>query len=154
MADDEEQQDVLVYMVRHGERIDETRAGDEWIQQNRDRWFDPPLTERGKEQASRAAEKMRAFVGDEAFDRVFSSPLVRCLETSAEFGKVLGLPVLPIPGLSTCTAAYKRHGDAQSLVSAVEARGFCPGVDVNEYDSRITSGFFETVDSLAAAAHQ
>ena len=31
--------------------------------------------------------------------------------TSIEFGKVFGLPVLPIPGLSTCTNAYKEHGD-------------------------------------------
>jgi broad specificity phosphatase PhoE len=147
-------QAIDVFMIRHGERIDETPAGDEWIQNNRERWYDPPLTDAGKLQAVTSAERLKTFVGNKSgipFDKVFSSPLVRCLETSAGFSAVLGLPILPVPGLSSCTAAYKRHGNC-TVVTHAKAQELCPGVEVKPYKEAIEEGFDATVERLVYAA--
>ncbi len=66
-----------VVLVRHGEP--------EWV---RDGYSvdDPPLTERGREQARRLAERLRR----EHFDEVFVSPLTRARETAAPVLAALG----------------------------------------------------------------
>lgn len=60
-----------LFLVRHGETT--------WNEQGR---FcgrsDPPLTDRGRHQAT----ALRALIGDEAFDRVISSPSLRAVETA------------------------------------------------------------------------
>jgi broad specificity phosphatase PhoE len=133
-------------MTRHGERTDETPARDKWYRNNRERWYDPPLTDAGKLQTS---------VGNKSgipFDKVFSSPLVRCLETSAGFSTVLGLPIIPVPGLSACTAAYKQHGNKCTVVTHAKAQELCPGVEVKPYKEAIEEGFDATVEKLVSAA--
>jgi probable phosphoglycerate mutase len=68
---------VELVLVRHGEP--------EWV---RDGFSvdDPPLTERGLEQARRVGERLAA----EPFDEVFVSPLVRARETAAPFLSLSG----------------------------------------------------------------
>ena len=123
---------VAVFMVRHGERIDECAAGASWREQAGDRWFDPPLTERGREQAATAARRLQDFlnqhrqqheqhlqndssksaIGDiieiDSFDAVYCSPLLRTLQTAEQFGKVLDIPVKPLAGMYMCVRACVR----------------------------------------------
>ena len=62
---------------------------------------DPPLHERGVEQAARLA----AWLADEAIDGVWSSPLRRARETAAPVASALGLPV----EISDGVAEYDRN---------------------------------------------
>lgn len=99
---DEEMEDKterrLLYLVRHGERIDEVASDWEEIAQNTgERIFDPPLTERGQLQAIQTGERINKEI-EEAFVRggedqvtieLFSSPFKRCMQT--------GIPLSPPP---------------------------------------------------------
>jgi len=131
---------VAVFLVRHGQRIDETPAGVAWRRQT-DRWFDPPLTDEGREQAASAAAQLGCFMAAHAaeyapFARVYASPLLRTLHTAEQFGIALSLPVAPVPGLATCTAAFKRHGpDANPLLREQRAREECPGAAMEPFDA-------------------
>ena len=58
-----------LYLVRHAETYGNTGADDS---------VEPVLTERGREQAARLAERLRAM----PFDAVFCSPLLRAVETA------------------------------------------------------------------------
>jgi broad specificity phosphatase PhoE len=105
--------EVEVWVVRHGERIDETndeRARDWFERTPRDRQFDPELTPAGRVQAaaaaatltrlvsrSRAPSPERATGTDEPaaaplFDVVFTSPMQRCLATADEISRILAPP--------------------------------------------------------------
>ena len=53
---------VHVWLVRHGQRADESAEKKLFYAQTpRERWFDPPLTERGGFQAAAAAERVSRF---------------------------------------------------------------------------------------------
>jgi broad specificity phosphatase PhoE len=77
-----------ILLARHGET--------DW---NRDNRFqgqaDPPLNEAGRDQARALAERL---VGD-GVEAVYSSPLVRALETAEIVGARLRLPVSPVEAL-------------------------------------------------------
>jgi len=90
-------------MVRHGQRIDETQHGKEWRKSAGSRWFDPPLTEEGKEHAIQTATQLQQFLKRheddfQPFEKVFCSPLLRTVQTAEQFGAVFNLPVAPSPG--------------------------------------------------------
>jgi 2,3-bisphosphoglycerate-dependent phosphoglycerate mutase len=78
----------IVYLVRHGESdFDSTRTtpsarGDQW---------DPPLSERGREQAAQLAGRLRAMSEPAV---VASSPLLRARETAAAYAEDAGIEVL------------------------------------------------------------
>ena len=79
---------MTIYLIRH------SKAGD------RDTWCDDdrlrPLSGRGHRQARLLVEVLR----DATFDRVLSSPFVRCMETVVPIAGVRGLPVEPVEGLA------------------------------------------------------
>jgi 8-oxo-dGTP diphosphatase len=78
---------VTVYLIRHA------KAGD------RDAWTDDdrlrPLSGRGHQQARMLAD----LLSDATFDRILSSPFVRCMETVVPIAGIRGLPVEPIEEL-------------------------------------------------------
>ena len=75
-----------IYLVRHGETA--------WNQDKRYQGqTDIPLTEKGREQAQRAAERL-AGVGASF---LISSDLSRALDTAAVIGQRLGLSVISCP---------------------------------------------------------
>ena len=70
--------------------------------------LDPPLTEKGSEQAKRSADHFLKEVGlDHGLTHIFVSPLHRTLKTSLEFAKKLNLPLVVVVGLAECTAACR-----------------------------------------------
>jgi len=91
---------VTVYLVRHA------KAGD------RDRWADDdrlrPLSGRGHRQAYLLVDLLAAA----KFDRILSSPYVRCMQTVVPIAGARGLPVEPVEAL----AEDAPLGDALELV--------------------------------------
>jgi broad specificity phosphatase PhoE len=80
---------VRVLLVRHGETV--------WNQENR--WqgqADVPLSEVGREQARRLAQRLRAE--RRHVRAIYASDLQRALQTAAILGDVLGVPLIPEVG--------------------------------------------------------
>ena len=128
-----------LYILRHGERIDETAAKRTWRSETRrSRQFDPPLTCRGAEQARLAGRTLLELIAADAmegalpqpyiFAGVYISPKMRCLATAqAACGEMERLLLLQeqggnavvspenlavVPGLSECAAHVRRQGAA------------------------------------------
>eukprot|EP00193_Tetraselmis_chui_P012406 CAMPEP_0177783052 /NCGR_PEP_ID=MMETSP0491_2-20121128/18863_1 /TAXON_ID=63592 /ORGANISM="Tetraselmis chuii, Strain PLY429" /LENGTH=268 /DNA_ID=CAMNT_0019303529 /DNA_START=109 /DNA_END=911 /DNA_ORIENTATION=+ len=83
-------------IVRHGERFDYVNR--DWIPTSNRPW-DPPLTETGKSQALQAGAAIQEALcahGLPPITRAFSSPLVRCVETS------LGILTATAPEVAVC----------------------------------------------------
>ena len=76
---------MLVYWVRHGERLDEAYyiPYDDRICEYK---CDPPLTEKGKEQAREAGSRIAQFIESQGFAgcpiKIIASPLLRTLQTA------------------------------------------------------------------------
>lgn len=86
-----------LYVVRHGHRAD--FIGEVWSpqwDQTHDRGFDPPLSERGIEQAKSLGERLKG----EPIDHVFASPFLRTVQTAHFANAVAGRKVHIEPGIS------------------------------------------------------
>ena len=134
---------VKIFIVRHGERIDETAAAVAWYEKAGDRWFDPPLTREGQRQADQAVRQLVEYLQlsrqqDELcpFDKVYCSPLIRTMMTAVEFGKVLDLPLQPVADLATCAAAFRKQRPAKpTLLPKHKLNNVCGGVEVFDFDT-------------------
>lgn len=99
-----------VYIVRHGERVDEVPGAEQqqWLQSlcGADR-FDPPLTRRGVQQAAESARTLRQLLHGQVqpFEAVYCSPLLRCVQTAEHFSAIFGIPITLVGGLGECCAA-------------------------------------------------
>lgn len=130
--------DVIV--VRHGERIDETREGKSWARSTpRQFLFDPPLTEKGAAQA-RAAGTVLVELDSRKFSRIYTSPLSRTLSTSEEIANMLNCPVSVVPGLGSCAKQVVKDGGV-TKVPLVKPDTICSRVDRVERDAPV--GFKE-----------
>ena len=102
---------ATLVLLRHGES--------QWNLENRfTGWVDVPLTEKGREEARRAGEKLRGI----RFDKAYTSKLQRANETLE-----LALGVLGQTGLPTeyDEALNERHyGDLQGLNKAETAKKY------------------------------
>ncbi|HEX7083206.1 MAG TPA: histidine phosphatase family protein [Gaiellaceae bacterium] len=79
---------TIVILARHGET--------DWNSQGRwQGWADPPLNERGRQQAAALAERLR----ETPFDAVYTSDLRRAHETAEIVARPHGVPVVADPGL-------------------------------------------------------
>jgi 8-oxo-dGTP diphosphatase len=98
---------VTIYLIRHA------KAGD------RDTWLDDdrlrPLSGRGHRQARLLVDLLE----DATFDRVLSSPFVRCMETVVPIAGVRGRSVEPVESL----AEGARLDEALALVRKHSASG-------------------------------
>ena len=95
---------VCVYIVRHAQRADEVS-----VEEFRDRaqeldmrgirpqkWYDPPLTNRGVQQASACAAQLATLQASGVlFSRVYSSPFQRTMQTAQEIAAALKLDICP-----------------------------------------------------------
>lgn len=98
-----------VFLVRHAERADEApqhaaRAPVDLP------WWDPPITERGVDQARHAANQLVAEHQESPFRLVYASPCVRTVQTASYIATTLGVPICLAPGLASCAAAIARMG--------------------------------------------
>lgn len=102
---------ALLVLVRHGES--------QWNLENRfTGWIDIPLTEKGREEARRAAEKIR----DIHFNRAYTSVLQRATESLDIMLQVIGQQGIPV---AYDRALNERHyGDLQGLNKAETAEKF------------------------------
>ena len=127
-----------VYVARHGERIDETPAGDEWrLGVEKSRRFDPPLTAAGASQAKALGQ----FLKTKGFTRIWTSPLARCVATANELANALDVPVTVVPGLGSCAAAVAKAGVANvNLLSFPAMQHLCPRID--SFDTTAPRDFY------------
>jgi len=102
---------AILVLVRHGES--------QWNLENRfTGWVDVPLTERGRQEARRAGERIRHIL----FDKAYTSVLQRAIETLDIVLKVIGQEQIPI---TRDQALNERHyGDLQGLNKAETAAKF------------------------------
>ena len=156
-----------VWHVRHGERCDEVRGAERraWEQSPRYKrggWFDPFLTSYGHVQASRAGLYLKSLSFNQqpgGFDIVYTSPLIRAVQTAVCVSQGLGnLPLQVVPGLCSCTAALVRLGytNTQNMLLMTDAeitRAF-PGVTVLPRDPLAPATFSGAAAWLAAKASE
>ena len=102
---------ATLVLVRHGES--------QWNLENRfTGWVDVPLTDKGREEARKAGEKIKGI----KFDKAYTSVLQRATETLSIILKVLGQGKLPI---EKDQALNERHyGDLQGLNKAETAKKY------------------------------
>jgi probable phosphoglycerate mutase len=115
------------YFLRHGEtemNADRLVAGS----------IDTALTERGREQAAKAA----AALAHEPITAIYSSPLQRACDTAAPVGERLRLPVIVIPEL-----AERTWGVLEGQPRGSRMRGTTPeGAEATRaFFERVLSGF-------------
>mmetsp|Transcript_53324 Transcript_53324/g.114561 ORF Transcript_53324/g.114561 Transcript_53324/m.114561 type:complete len:486 (+) Transcript_53324:68-1525(+) len=129
-----------VYVVRHGERMDEVpgKERDEWRATCGSRDFDPPLTGRGHLQALSSAKALRAQIKEERpFDVIHSSPMQRCVSTAELFAQIFNVPIHIVPGLAECSAALRTTNSRSQqrwnhVMTIEEHRLLCPGAEFVE----------------------
>ncbi|CAE8589884.1 unnamed protein product [Polarella glacialis] len=104
-----------LWVVRHGERVDETPEGKQWSFDFPDQWHDPPLTAMGHQQALRAAEELAQELrsGSLKLEAVHCSPLRRAMQTAEPLSNLLGLPLQVVASAGGCTAALQKYGLAE-----------------------------------------
>lgn len=154
-----------VWHVRHGERCDEVRGEERRAWESSPRcmrggWFDPFLTCRGHVQASRAGLYLKNLPFNQqlgkSFDIVYTSPLIRAVQTAVCISQGLGnLPLQVVPGLASCTAALKRIGYAKAenfLMTDAEIVETFPGVTVVPRDPLAPTSFSAATGWLAGKA--
>ncbi|MDS0299029.1 histidine phosphatase family protein [Halogeometricum sp. S1BR25-6] len=81
-----------VLVLRHGERRDSVEEN--W-RETAERIHDPGLTDRGRRQADRAAERLR----ETGVEEIYASPFLRAIQTASPVADALDLPVRVEPGL-------------------------------------------------------
>jgi 2,3-bisphosphoglycerate-dependent phosphoglycerate mutase len=102
---------VMLVLVRHGES--------QWNLENRfTGWIDIDLTEKGREEARLAGEKLRSY----HFDKAFTSVLKRAIHTLEIIQEVIGQKGIPI--LRDQALNERHYGDLQGLNKAETAQKF------------------------------
>lgn len=159
---------VRIFVLRHGERLDEANPL-EWAKKaTQEAAYDAPLTQLGWRQAEEAGRIVAAMLKRTPSSvlpppvTVYSSPTSRTLSTASAVAKLLGVPdIVPAFALNCCAAA-KEYGviggfpktlPADEVLGSVPLRCWPPIGDAAEID-RIavrSNGFVQTVRDLAGA---
>jgi broad specificity phosphatase PhoE len=139
-------------VVRHSERLDEV-APEEWLnsvknnRSSRDRYSlenDTPITAAGASLAADAAKTVKSILstrlrnGNTTKDlniRIYSSRLMRCVQTAYQIAQELGLPIHLSSGLSLTAVAVGRRKTTFQFQSLDELSALCPGVQLHCSDA-------------------
>lgn len=126
-----------VYIVRHGERVDEAdpEAWELLVRAERsercyhDLYNDPPLTESGRAMAQLAADALETIAPAASFRRIYCSRMRRCIQTAIPIALKFGLPIHLSKTVSLSAVgvlkSVQRKG-SYDYCSMVEIRSFCP----------------------------
>lgn len=138
-------------IVRHSERLDEV-APDQWLESvrnnrsSRDKYSlenDTPITAAGAEMAADAAKTVKAIVSARLRDgsslkdlniRIYSSRLMRCVQTAHQIAQELELPIHVSSGLSLTAVAVGRRKTTFQFQSLFELSKHCPGTTLHSSD--------------------
>lgn len=98
-------------LLRHGES--------QWNLENRfTGWVDVPLSEKGREEARRAGEKLKDF----SFDIAYTSVLKRAVDTLKIVLEILGKENIPV--IQDAALNERHYGDLQGLNKAETAKKY------------------------------
>lgn len=138
-------------IVRHSERLDEI-APEQWLESvkntrsNRDKYSvenDTPITAAGAGMAADAAKTVKSIISTRLRDssslgdlnvRIYSSRLMRCVQTAHQIAQELGLPIHVSSGLSLTAVAVGRRKMTFQFQSLRELSGYCPGTQLHSCD--------------------
>lgn len=139
-------------IVRHSERLDEV-APEEWLEsiKNNSSWRDryslendTPITAAGAAMAADAAKTVREILstrlrnGSTTKDlniRIYSSRLMRCVQTANQIAQELNLPIHVSSGLSLTAVAVGRRKTTFQFQTLDELSALCPGVQLHCADT-------------------
>jgi broad specificity phosphatase PhoE len=139
-------------IVRHSERLDEV-APEEWLESlKRNRSFrdkyslenDTPITAAGAEIAADAAKTVKAIIstrlrnGESVKDltvRIYSSRLMRCVQTAYQIAQELDLPIHVSSGLALTAVAVGQRKTTFQFQSLEELSALCPGTEIRCCDT-------------------
>lgn len=162
-----------VWHVRHGQRVDEVSgpvrsawAGSTAVQEGR--YYDSPLTKHGHIQASMAGIYLSRLPFNQegttadgkgcspSFDRVYTSPLIRAVQTAACVSQALGgLPLQIVPGLCACTAGLVRTGYENTvLMTDADIADAFPEVQLIPRDPSAPTSFHGAQEWLATRPYR
>lgn len=126
-----------IVLIRHGEP--------EWIRDGLN-VVNPPLTQRGRQQAERLAERLAS----ERFDEVLVSPLVRARETAAPLLEALGRSEIVDPWLeeirdpvwhgTPAEKAAEAYAELRGRPAEERWHGLEGGESIREFVARIRAG--------------
>lgn len=126
-----------IVLIRHGEP--------EWVREGL-AVVDPPLTDRGHRQA----ERLAAWLTEEAFDEVLVSPLVRARQTAAPLLEALGAAEVIDPWLeeirdpmwhgSPAEKAAEAYAELKGRAAEARWSGLEGGESIREFVTRIRAG--------------
>jgi broad specificity phosphatase PhoE len=139
-------------IVRHSERLDEV-APEEWLESlKRNRSFrdryslenDTPITAAGAGIAADAAKTVKSIIatrlrnGESVKDltiRIYSSRLMRCVQTAYQIAQELDLPIHVSSGLALTAVAVGRRKTTFQFQSLEELSALCPGTELRCSDT-------------------
>eukprot|EP01032_Pedospumella_encystans_P019755 gene19755-22460_t len=140
-------------IVRHSERLDEV-APQEWLESLksntslRDRFSlenDTPITAEGVNMAADAARTVRDLITSKYSNstplvalkiRIYSSRLMRCVQTAHQIAQELNLPIHICSGLSLTAVAVSRRKGTFEFQTMEELTELCPGSNLVSGDHR------------------
>lgn len=127
-----------VWVARHGQRADVDPG---WAD-DADRVHDPPLTDHGRWEAWRLGRRLDAT--GVAFDAVYASPFLRCVETADEICRELDCTFSLEPGLGEHRNADWFDADPEILAHETLVERFAPCRD--DCEPAVVPQFPETDD--------
>jgi broad specificity phosphatase PhoE len=160
----------LLVVVRHGERLDEADPTAWRNIRTAATAGDPPLTERGREQARTAGSLLLSVLQQHSSDlplkaTVLSSPTSRTMATAVELCRELGLSQVTPHYALNCCALAKQEGVAPrgsqlmpspELLRSVSLSCWPPQGDVPQIDTRnrMQDGFVDALTELASSVSE
>lgn len=132
-------ENMRVTFVRHGQSAGNTSGNIDTSTPG------PSLTQLGREQARAVADRL----GDNNYDAIYASPMIRTQQTAEPLSAYLGLPIQVLPGLQEIEAGdYEGTSESGAMggyLQAPIAWAFAgqlgariPGsIDGNEFDARV-----------------
>ena len=139
-----------LYLIRHGQSTNN--------EGKLPRAADPPLTDIGVEQARWAGESLK----DEGITRLYSSPMLRTLQTAQIISDIIDLPPHIFVGLHEWGGIWEARGDGTAVqlpgLTRSGIREVCPDVvlpeDVTDQGWWFNEGYAGDIEGMGQLAHE